>query len=31
MSGSMFNTPENLAVLGLIFGTTESLFPLEGE
>jgi hypothetical protein len=29
MSGGMFNAPKYLAVLGLVFCTTESLFPLE--
>ena len=29
MSGSMFNAPKHLAVLGLIICTTEGLFPFE--
>jgi hypothetical protein len=29
MSGGMFNTPKYCAVLGLVFCTTESLFPFK--
>ena len=30
MSGGVFNAPENLVVLGLVFCPTEGLFPFEG-